>query len=71
MKLKQEFGSGDWIYEVGTEEVKFDPETSTIKLSSTSPIFLRMDSKTRFEWRIRNLPWPKEVYQLSIDHDKQ
>ena len=25
----------------------------------------------RFEWRIRNLKWPKEVYSLEIDHNKQ
>ena len=71
VKIKREFGVSDWIFEVGQEEQKFDPESSTLKLSSTQPIFLRLDSKTRFEWRIRNIPWPKEVYQLSIDHDKQ
>ena len=71
VKIKWEFGISDWIYEVGQEETKFDPETSTLKLSSTSPIFLRLDSKTRFEWWIWNMPWPKENYQLSIDHDKQ
>ena len=36
-----------------------------------NPIFLRKDSETHFEWRIRNLPYPKEVYSVEIDHNKQ
>ncbi len=35
------------------------------------PIFLRKDTDERFEWRIRNLKWPKDVYSLEIDHNKQ
>jgi hypothetical protein len=32
---------------------------------------LRKDTPQRFEWRIRNLKWPKDVYQFEIDHNKQ
>ena len=32
---------------------------------------MRKDSDTHFEWRIRNLPYPKEVYSVEIDHSKQ
>lgn len=32
---------------------------------------MRKDTADRFEWRIRNLKWPKDVYQLSIDHNSQ
>ena len=71
IKHKREFGASDWVIEVGFEEEKFDPDTTTLALSSSNPIFLRKDSPSRFEWRIRNLKWPKDVYQLSIDHDKQ
>jgi len=35
------------------------------------PIFIRKDTGERFEWRIRNLKWPKEVYSLEIDEQKQ
>ena len=35
------------------------------------PIFIRKDTSDRFEWRIRNLKWPKEVYSIEIDHSKQ
>ena len=32
---------------------------------------MRKDKEDRFEWRIRNLPYPKEVYCIEIDHNKQ
>ena len=31
------------------------------------PVFLRNDTKTSFQWRVRNLPYPKEVYSLTIE----
>ncbi|XP_044521440.1 protein DPCD isoform X2 [Gracilinanus agilis] len=38
-----------------------------IKESSSNPIFMRKDTKTSFQWRIRNLPYPKDVYSVSVD----
>lgn len=35
------------------------------------PIFLRRDTLECFQWRIRNLPYPAEVYQLEVDPEKQ
>ena len=32
---------------------------------------MRKDTEDRFEWRIRNLPYPKETYTIEIDHNKQ
>ena len=32
---------------------------------------MRKDTKDRFEWRIRNLPYPKDNYIIEVDHDKQ
>ena len=34
-------------------------------------MFMRKDTDERFEWRIRNLPYPKETYNIEIDHTKQ
>nr|KAF6303701.1 hypothetical protein mMyoMyo1_004076 [Myotis myotis] len=31
------------------------------------PIFMRKDTKTCFQWRIRNLPYPKDVYSVCVD----
>jgi len=42
-----------------------------ISLILIKPIFIRKDTAERFEWRIRNLKWPKEVYSLEIDEQKQ
>jgi len=35
------------------------------------PLFVRLDTSAAFEFRIRNLSWPAETYQLSIDDATQ
>ena len=52
-------------------ETNFDPQSDMLAPSSQNPIFLRKDTESRFEWRIRNLPYPKETYSVEIDHNKQ
>ena len=42
--------------------------SAQLKESSQNPIFVRMDSKEVFQWRIRNLPYPPETYSVSVDH---
>jgi hypothetical protein len=32
---------------------------------------MRKDTKTKFEWRVRNMPYPKETYIVECDHQKQ
>ena len=32
---------------------------------------MRKDTNERFEWRIRNLPYPKDNYIIEVDHQKQ
>ena len=32
---------------------------------------MRKDTEKRFERRIRNLLYPKETYQIEVDHNKQ
>jgi hypothetical protein len=34
------------------------------------PIFIRKDSKKEFQWRIRNLPYPKENFSIEVDKAK-
>ncbi len=38
----------------------FSPSSSCSH--ATQPIFTRVDTKTAFQWRIRNLPYPIETY---------
>ncbi|XP_051837226.1 protein DPCD [Antechinus flavipes] len=42
-----------------------------IKESSSNPIFMRKDTKMSFQWRIRNLPYPKDVYSVSVDQSER
>jgi hypothetical protein len=34
-------------------------------------MFIRKDALEAFQWRIRNLPYPEEVYLLEVDSEKQ
>ena len=71
-KKTKAFGEAEWEFEIGQPlETNFDPETQMIAPSNKNPLFLRKDTDTRFEWRIRNLPYPKETYQIEVDHNKQ
>ena len=70
-KRPREFGEATWQIEVGSEEVNFNAETDIIAASNKNPMFMRKDTDERFEWRIRNLPYPKETYNIEIDHTKQ
>ncbi|CAE7028691.1 DPCD [Symbiodinium natans] len=63
---------GEWVFEVGQAlEGAFDPYSDTLRASSSNPLFLRKDTPEHFQWRIRNLPYPADVYSVSVDHDKQ
>ena len=70
-KKPKDFGEADWVYEIGQQEVTFNAETDTMAPSKLNPVFMRKDTADRFEWRIRNLPYPKETYTILIDHAKQ
>mmetsp|Transcript_58725 Transcript_58725/g.108341 ORF Transcript_58725/g.108341 Transcript_58725/m.108341 type:complete len:214 (+) Transcript_58725:75-716(+) len=65
-------GEGDWVFEVGQPtEQAFDPYSDLLRASSNNPIFVRKDTPEHFQWRVRNLPYPADVFQVSVDHDKQ
>merc|ERR1719160_27626 len=65
-------GEGEWVFEVGqAPEKTFDPHSDMMRPSSSNPIFLRKDTPEQFQWRIRNLPYPADVYSVTIDDEKQ
>jgi len=65
-------GEGEWVFEVGQAPEKvFDPHADMLRPSQSNPIFLRKDTPDKFQWRIRNLPYPEKVYSITIDHEKQ
>ncbi|KAL7404768.1 hypothetical protein ABVT39_018751 [Epinephelus coioides] len=57
---------GQWQVEVG--EPTTGPVTSldsdVIKENCSNPVFMRKDTKSSFQWRIRNLPYPKDVFSV-------
>jgi len=63
---------GEWVFEVGqAPEAAFDPHADLMRASAANPIFLRKDTPEHFQWRIRNLTYPSDVYSVSADHEKQ
>lgn len=67
--------AGKWLYEIGEEAPRAGMTSSAsaglLAASASSPIFVPRDKKSRFEWRIRNLPYPKETYKFEVDDAKQ
>eukprot|EP00347_Sterkiella_histriomuscorum_P010679 403375340 len=70
-KRPSEFGEGQWEFEIGEPQKQFNPESDLLAPSGENPIFLRKDTEERFEWRVRNLKYPKETYQITVDHNTQ
>lgn len=60
---------GQWQIEVGevSPPIVGALQPDFLKENSSNPIFMRMDTKTGFQWRIRNLPYPREVYNVTVD----
>lgn len=65
-------GEAEWVFEVGqVQEKAFDPHADLMRASSSNPIFLRKDTPEHFQWRIRNLAYPADVYSVTIDQERQ
>ncbi|XP_041641785.1 protein DPCD [Cheilinus undulatus] len=64
---------GQWQVEVG--EPFSGPVTSldseVIKENCSNPVFMRKDTKTCFQWRIRNLPYPKDVFCVFVESSER
>ena len=59
-------GLGRWEFEVGMAPSVGDVGDMMME-SHNNPIFSRVDSPTHFQWRVRNLPYPKSNYLLSCE----
>ncbi|XP_060698455.1 protein DPCD [Hemiscyllium ocellatum] len=73
-RQKSQLGSqGQWQVEIGdTSSRAFGSlEQQLIQENSSNPIFTRKDTKASFQWRIRNLPYPKKVYSVTIDPEQR
>ncbi|XP_069095663.1 protein DPCD isoform X1 [Pleurodeles waltl] len=65
--------SGLWQVEVGepAPSAAGSLDTEHIKESNSNPIFMRKDTKASFQWRVRNLPYPKDVYSVTVDQNER
>ncbi|KAJ3025717.1 UNVERIFIED_CONTAM: hypothetical protein HDU68_006767 [Siphonaria sp. JEL0065] len=64
---------GPWIYEVGQEpasEVKIKTFMDEISESAGAPQVSRLDTLKEFVFRIRNLVYPLDVYNVTAEGDK-
>ncbi|XP_022355115.1 protein DPCD isoform X4 [Enhydra lutris kenyoni] len=73
-RVKSALGAlGQWQMEVGEPALPgaggLGPEF--IKENKANPIFMRKDTKMSFQWRIRNLPYPKDVYSVCVDQTER
>ncbi len=35
------------------------------------PVFVRQDTRDAFQWRVRNVPYPPDVFSVGIDHTER
>lgn len=40
-----------------------------MRVAVVNPVFMRKDTRKEFQWRIRNLPYPLDVYSVSVTDD--
>ncbi|XP_054437702.1 protein DPCD [Pteronotus mesoamericanus] len=73
-RVKSTLGAlGQWQIEVGEPALHGagNPAPELIKESNANPVFMRKDTKVCFQWRIRNLPYPKDVYSVCVDQKER
>jgi len=60
---------GNWKFEVGEDysPSRNEAVAGMMSVSSNNPMFLRLDTHVAFEWRVRNLVWPADVYSVETD----
>ncbi|KAM8879876.1 LOW QUALITY PROTEIN: protein DPCD [Spinachia spinachia] len=59
---------GQWQVEVGEPLAPaVTSSDSEIRENCFNPLFLRKDTKTSFQWRVRNLPYPKDVFSVFVE----
>ena len=61
---------GEWTFEVGEPAARVTIENDMMRVSSSNPVLVRKDRPHAFEWRIRNLPYPKPTYSVSVDTEQ-
>ncbi|TRY92314.1 hypothetical protein DNTS_029277 [Danionella cerebrum] len=63
-------GQGQWTTEVG-ETIPNCVNSDVIKENSSNPLFMRKDTKSSFQWRVRNISYPVEVYSVTVEQTER
>lgn len=64
-------GKEEWITEIGDAPIIKRDDDFLIKENDKNPIFIRKDTQSDFQWRIRNLNSDKDNFIVECDKDKQ
>ncbi|GBP22585.1 Protein DPCD [Eumeta japonica] len=65
-------GEGKWDVEVGDPIPDVtNAETIDIIESKDQPIVSRRNTRINLEWRIRNLPYPIDIYSINVNNDEK
>ncbi|KAG5475128.1 hypothetical protein CUR178_04579 [Leishmania enriettii] len=62
-------GFSEWLIEVGTEAPSRNLDRSLIAEASGSPVVVRQDTKESYVVRIRNLPYPRDVFSVAVERE--
>jgi hypothetical protein len=57
----------DWTYEVGASSTRLTIANDTLAESGANPVLCRLDRIDCFEWRVRNLPYAKPNYFVTLE----
>jgi hypothetical protein len=63
---------GEWEFEVGEPAVQPPAalvDGAGLAVSTTNPVFFRKDTRKEFQWRVRNIPYPLDVYSLTVNDE--
>ncbi|KAJ1628055.1 DPCD-like protein [Pavlovales sp. CCMP2436] len=57
----------EWAYEVGAAPARLTIANDTMRESGANPVLCRLDRVDCFEWRVRNLPYAKPNYSVTLE----
>lgn len=66
---------GTWQIEIGEAPSSVAATTAgfgglSMSASASNPVFCPRESREHWEWRVRNLPYEKSVYSVTVDAEK-
>ena len=61
-------GEGPWEFEIG--EAPPRPSEVGIVENPDNPVCVRRDTRRQFQWRVRNIAFPVEVYQVTVSPEE-